>query len=491
MDGLFYHSQDIVSGCLVLLVRYFKKVSDDMEKFIKFIEAYDLIGKARKIHVALSGGADSMALLDLFIQYQNTFGIEVEAIHVHHGLRKASDMEAAHVKAHCEGLGILCRTFHVDVLAAVACGKSVEEAARDLRYEVFDRIIKEEGGRVALAHHLDDQAETVLMNLFRGSSLKGLGGMQPIRGAYIRPLLEVTKEEIMEYCRLKAIAFDVDESNYETKYTRNKMRLQIIPMLTEQIQPKLSEHVCATASLIREDDRYLEDLAVEAYEKAVIYQSIEKIKWQRTDLCNLDSVVLRRVLRQGMARLEGGLRNISKQHTDEMMALVKSGKTGKAMDLPMNRRLRCDYDVVTLDRGNHEEIVKPEPIEIDLTSMTLYETYTYDDFTIRLFPYEKQTEFSKKSCTKWFDYDKIRGNLRIRTRENGDFIRFSPALHKKKIKDYFIDKKVNRSVRDQVPMLVLGHEVIWIVGYRINEAYTVTDATKTIIEVVYSKEERL
>jgi len=462
-----------------------------MEKFIKFIEAYDLIGKARKIHVALSGGADSMALLDLFITHRNTYNIEVDAIHVHHGIRNASDMEATHVKDHCDRLGVPCRTFYVDVLASAACGKSIEEAARDLRYEIFDRIIEEEGGQVALAHHLDDQAETVLMNLFRGSALKGLGGMHPVRGAYIRPLLDVTKEEIMAYCQLKDISFDVDESNYETKYTRNKLRLQIMPMLTEQVQPKLSNHICATASLIREEDRYLEELAVKAYKKAAIYQSANKIKWQRTPLRGLDSVLLRRVLRHGMAQLEGGLRNVSKQHTDEMMALVRSEKTGKAIDLPMNRRLGCDYDVVTLDMHNHEEIVIQQPIEIDWMGMRFNQTYQFGDFSMRLIPYEKEREIYKKSCTKWFDYDKIRGNLRIRTRENGDFIRFSPAFHKKKIKDYFIDQKVNRSIRDQVPMLVSNHEVIWIVGYRINEAYKVTDVTKTIIEVVYSKEERL
>ncbi|MDF1616480.1 tRNA lysidine(34) synthetase TilS [Petrocella sp. FN5] len=462
-----------------------------MEKFIKFIEAYDLIGKARKIYVALSGGADSMALLDLFITYQNTLSLEVEAIHIHHGLRKASDMEAEHVMAHCERLGIPCRTFYVDVMALAACGKSVEEAARDLRYEIFDKIIKEEGGQVALAHHLDDQAETVLMNLFRGSALKGLGGMQPMRDQYIRPLLDVTKEEIMTYCRLKSIPFEVDESNNDTKYTRNKLRLQIMPMLMKEIQPKLVEHICATASLVRDDDRYLEGLAEAAYDKAVIHQSKERIKWQRTVLCELDLVLLRRVMRQGLAYLEGGLRNVSMQHTEEMIALVRSGKTGKAIDLPMNRRLRCDYDVVTLDKDNHEEILKKQSIEVDWRAMRLHETYLYGDFCMRLFPFEKQKEFSKKSCTKWFDYDKIRGNLRIRTRENGDFIRFSPALHKKKIKDYFIDQKVNRSIRNQVPLLVSGNEVIWIVGYRINEAYKVTDATKTIIEVVYSKEERL
>ena len=462
-----------------------------MEKFIKFIEAYDLIGKASKIHVALSGGADSMALLDLFMNLRDAHGIEIDVIHVHHGLRTASDLEAAHVRAHCERFGIHCRIFNVDVMASVACGKSVEEAARDLRYEIFDKIIKDEGGLVALAHHLDDQAETVLMHLFRGSALKGLGGMQPIRGAYIRPLLDVKKEEIMTYCRLKSIPFVMDESNFETKYTRNKLRIQIMPMLTEQIQPKLAEHICATASLIREDDAYLEDLATKAYEKAVLSQSENRIQWQRMVLNELDQVLLRRVLRQGLASLEGGLKNVSKQHTEEMMALVKSEKTGKVIDLPMNRRLKCDYDVITLLRVIQEETLKKQPIEIDLMGMMLYETYQYGDFCIRLFPSEKQEEFSKKSCTKWFDYDKIRGNLRIRTRENGDFIRFSPALHKKKIKDYFIDKKVNRSIRDQIPMLVSDYEVIWIVGYRVNEAYQVTDATKTIIEVVYSKEERL
>jgi tRNA(Ile)-lysidine synthase len=479
----FYHCNDNIKG-------YLKKVSDEMEKFIEFIEAYDLIGTASKIHIALSGGADSMALLDLFITYQKTHPIEIDAVHVHHGLRTASDIEAVHVKAHCERLDIPCRTFYVDVLASAACGKSVEEAARDLRYEIFDQIIKEEGGLVALAHHQDDQVETVLMHLFRGSALKGLGGMQPKRGAYIRPLLNVTQEEIMTYCQQRSISFDVDESNYDTKYSRNKLRLQIIPMLKE-VQPRLSEHICATASLISEDDRYLEELATMAYDRAVIYQSRDKIQWQRTVLCELNPVLLRRVLRQGLAFSEGGLRNVSKYHTEEMMALVVSEKTGKAIDLPMNRRLGCDYDIVTLDRNDHGEILKKQPLEIDLMGMRLYEIYQYGAFCMKIIPNEKQKEFSKKSCTKWFDYDKIRGNLRIRTRENGDFIRFSPDLHKKKIKDYFIDQKVNRSIRDQVPMLVSGHEVIWIVGYRINEAYKVTDATKTIIEVVYSKEERL
>ena len=238
------------------------------DKVLAAIRQYDMLRDCRKVTVALSGGADSVALLHSLKTLQGELGIELSACHVNHNLRgEESDGDEAYVRQLCRELDLTLRVFSVDVSGSAAKHRSTEETARELRYGAFARVSRELGSRVATAHNACDNTETVLLNLLRGTGLKGLCGVPPVRDYLIRPLLLCTRDEIEEYCGENGLRYVTDSTNASTAYTRNKIRLELMPKLLE-INPSLHEGVGRMTSALGEDSRFLEDMAKNALEEA-------------------------------------------------------------------------------------------------------------------------------------------------------------------------------------------------------------------------------
>lgn len=238
------------------------------EKVLAAIRQYDMLNGCRGVTVALSGGADSVALLHSLKMLQNELGIELSACHVNHNLRgEESDGDEAYVRQLCQELEVPLKVFSVDVSGSVAKHQSVEERARELRYQAFDQASEEFGSMVATAHNACDNTETVLLNLLRGTGLKGLCGIPPVRDRLIRPLLLCARDEIEEYCGENGLKYVTDSTNASTAYTRNKIRLGIMPKLLE-INPSLHEGVGRMTFALSEDSRFLEDMARAALEEA-------------------------------------------------------------------------------------------------------------------------------------------------------------------------------------------------------------------------------
>ena len=290
-------------------------------KVLAAIRQYDMLGGCKSVTAAVSGGADSVALLHSLKMLQNELDIELSACHVNHNLRgEESDGDEAYVRSLCKELDVPLKVFSVDVSGSVEKHQSTEERARELRYGAFAEISHELGSKVATAHNACDNTETVLLNLLRGTGLKGLCGIPTVRDYLIRPLILCTRDEIEEYCRDNGLKYVTDSTNASTAYTRNKIRLEIMPKLLE-INPSLHEGVGRMTFALSEDSRFLEDMAKNALEEARTGEGV----YSREKLRLLPDPILHRVI--SLMLREKGTEPTSLRITG-FYEIIKSG-TGK------------------------------------------------------------------------------------------------------------------------------------------------------------------
>ena len=262
------------------------------DKVRKAILDGNMLKKGDNVIVALSGGADSVCLLHVMKQLEEELGFSLSACHINHNLRGAeSDSDSAFAESLCRRLSVPVSVFSVDVLGAQKKHSSVEECARELRYEVFGRLAEEKDAKIATAHNANDNAETVLLNLLRGTGLKGLCGIPAKRDYIIRPLLGVTRAEIEAFCSENALEYVTDKTNFSTDYTRNKIRLEILPKLIE-INPSLLGGIARMTGNLTEDSVFLEQLAAKAKDSA----EITKGRYDCKRLSGNDKCVLHRVI---------------------------------------------------------------------------------------------------------------------------------------------------------------------------------------------------
>lgn len=439
------------------------------------IEQNHMFPKGARIIVGVSGGTDSVALLHLLKGWREEMNWSLTAVHVHHGLRgEAADGDQAFVESLCAAWDIPCRVFRYDAAAeAEKRGMGEEETGRLLRYAAFRKTAGEHG-RIAVAHHMNDQAETLLMRLCRGTGLKGLAGMRPVRGNICRPLLACTRAEIERYCAAEGLSFREDATNQELKYTRNRLRHRVLPLL-EEINPQAAAHIARTAALLAEDEDYLEQQA------AVLYTALERpsagreISLEREGLRRAHPALRRRVLRMALGEFVSA--DISHVQAAALEELLEK-PSGRSRSLLHGIRAENRYDVLTISQGDAET---PEPFCYALPperEIRIPETGTV--VTVRL-GNGKNAEICGGGCTVVFDYDKIlqrfscTDGLACRTRRAGDFIRLKNG--RKKLKDLFIDEKIPRERRECWPLTAIGDEILWAPGLRVSAGYTADGRT--------------
>lgn len=294
------------------------------KKVKKTIEDYQLMQAEEMVLVAVSGGPDSLALLQILMHLHYA----VCVAHVNHGLRKEANFEEKFVREFCEEKHIPCFVKRLDL--AEHKGLSLEEAGRAERYAFFEEVAKQQGcSKIATAHHLNDQVETVLMNLFRGSGLSGLKGMEKKRGNVIHPLLEVTREEIETYCQVQGLTPRRDESNEEAIYTRNKIRLELIPYLEKEINSNVVQNVARMAQIVSEEERFLLDVTDRSYNEIVLEESEFFVTLDVKQFNQLDVVIRKRIILKSIIKVLGNAKDIEKVHVDDMVKLCKNNRGGK------------------------------------------------------------------------------------------------------------------------------------------------------------------
>ena len=473
-------------------------MAEVQKKVEELIRREQLLEMGDRVVLAVSGGADSMCMMEVLAALRDSWKLELLVVHVHHGLRGAeADRDAAFVQDEAGKLGIGCVVERRDVRSVAAeRGLSLEEAGRDVRYEILreyaEKWISQYPAKIAVAHHQEDQAETILHNLFRGSGLKGLGGMSARRGQIIRPLLCLEKKEILEYLAERHIAYCEDSTNQENEYTRNRLRNELIPQIRREINDRAVEHITEAGARLRQADAYFEELAEKIWRECGVTkkcapeedmtdqadgtkpggerrvettdENIYGIK--RSELLRDPLIVRTYVIRHMIALASQSLKDITSDHIDQVAALLEK-ETGKQLNLPYGLTAWTEYDFLWISRQNPSDCVDNQ------SSISLI---------MKKIPYEKEQEIPQNRYTKWFDYDKIKGTLTVRTRQTGDYITLKDG-RRKTVKAYMIDEKIPRDQRDQITLLAEDHHVLWIVGWRISEYYKVTEDTDYVLEV--------
>lgn len=444
------------------------------QKVSRFIRDHQLIQTGDKVLVALSGGADSVVLLDVLISLKEEFHIPLYAAHFHHGIRGAeADRDEDFVRELCEKrqMPLYCEKADVPAIAA-RLGESVELCGRNLRYRFFEKVARQLGGaKIATAHHSSDNAETVLWNLTRGTGIGGLCGIPVRRGNIIRPLLCLSRCEIEDYCRENALEYVEDSTNFSDDYTRNRLRRQVTPVLRE-LNPAMEEHIRSTSWLMREADDYLNKISIEELKsiKTPFGFSCKKL------LC-LEPIILKYALKRV---LEEAGAPVDCRHIAMMIEAMRQngavslGQGYTAACAQGNLRIICETDAQ--DSGGELNVPFTEYIKTNGVRITVH---------------DGKADLSSVACPDLTDSKKINNLLLnhgipcdiitpdtvLRSRRAGDTFTDPRRGVTKTIKKLFNELKIPREERDTIPLVAQGSTVLWISGIGAS-AQAKTDLTR-------------
>lgn len=437
-----------------------------------------------KVIVAFSGGSDSVALLHLFWRVRKEFPWEIKAVHIEHGIRGASSQkDADFAVCWAKKWGIPLEVEHINVPEYVKKnqGISTEEAARKLRYEVLKKKAQIYGSSViALGHHADDQVETILLNILRGSGLAGLRGINLLREeagfSYLRPLLGFTKQEILDYCTYHQLQFVDDETNFQTDYTRNRVRLELLPLL-QSYNPQVKEALLRLGEAAEETEKYLDDELNNA--KIPLLKGPGWLGVELNQINHLHPLLKKRLYRQMVQKLTGyfpdykalmALESLTKEMKGTNYYCLGSGLVASRE----YHRLFLAYDWETLPEPKTLLAIAKEGQLVDPGWKVEINSLTKEKINLGL-----STPYSEI-----IDEDKIKSPLRLRKRKNGDLFYPLGAKGEKKLKDFFIDLKVPKRIRDRIPLLVDAEDrIIWVVGFRISELVKVDENTNRCLQL--------
>jgi len=460
------------------------------ERVREIIERYGMIPRGGRVVVAVSGGLDSVVLLSVLHRLAASLDASLVVAHLDHGLRPESAADAAFVAELCGGLGIPVVTERVDVGALAESHRAgIEEAAREARHAFLDRVAREVSAeRVALGHTADDQAETILFRLARGTGLEGLRGMDPVSERLIRPLLYVSRVDVRSYAEAQGLRWREDSSNVDLRFSRNRIRHRVLPELCT-INPEAAEALERAGRLADEA------LDAVAYLVGYVWPSLEpseksgRVELSRSAFARLPESVQAFVLREAIRRARGTLRGIERAHVLAARRIVASTAPAGALDLPQ-ARLDVSGDRVAI-RG---EVQAPAPraswsVALPLGHSVLSEQRLTVDVCVE--PLARRGEVPETDeWTELADAERIAFPLTLRTRREGD--RFSPLgmSHDVRLKDFLINQRIPRAERERLPLLCDQEKVVWVVGLRLSERAKVTRSTTRVLRmrVVRSEE---
>lgn len=449
------------------------------------IEREKLIQKGDKVLVALSGGPDSVCLLHCLKKLENIYEMTIYAAHLNHMIRgMEAQKDAMYTAKLCDSFGITFFVKSVDVpLYAKEKRLSIEEAARKIRYEMLFEIKEKIGAnKIAVAHNLDDQAETVLMRLMRGTGIHGLKGMDYFReDGLIRPLMDVQKTDILSYCDQQGLSPRLDKTNEETEYTRNRIRLNLIPLIQEQYSPQIKTLVAKMANLLREDDAFLEEEADRIFRRDSVILP-DRVKIQADDIRALHPAIAKRVIRQAVRETADTLEGIESGHIEDVLDLMGSAKTHAMIHLPRGVFVYKRPEGVLFTKKTIEAVSSAYRYPLK-QGESLFIPEMNLKMDSRILSKERCMVLPTGNLTKAFDLDKIRGELVVRNRQDGDRIRPMGMGGTKKLKDLFIDLKIPREKRDSIPILCDDQGILWVVGYKISEDYKIDENTKNVLRI--------
>ena len=462
------------------------------KKVMSYIKDNNLIKSGDKVLVALSGGPDSVCLLNILYNLKAELNIEVGAAHLNHLLRDKDAFEdEEYVKTLCKSWDIPCFVKRVDINKYSKDKKmSSEMAGRDARYNFFDDIVKDEGyTKIATAHNANDQAETILFRLMRGSGIEGLCGIKVRRDKIIRPILCLSRKEVEEYIEINNLKPRIDKTNFEKIYNRNKIRLDMIPYIKENFNEDIIQTLNRMSVLLQKDNEFIENSARSFYEKHCIEQSDYFII--KKEMFDNKEAVVTRVIRYALTNFSKTHYDFEMKHIYEICNLAKNN-SGKAIDLPNKIYAENIYgDIYIKERININNIDVKQEIVVNKNEINGKKIFfNNENIEFSLLKNDSNLDLNQDNLIKYFDFDKINDSISLRKRKNGDKIIPLGMKGSKKIKDLFIDMKVPKEERDCIPLLCFDENISWIVGIRVSEEYKITNKTKNILRVIVERKEK-
>ncbi len=427
----------------------------------------NLIENNEKIVIGFSGGADSALLVYALKKLE----YNVCAVHIHHGIRgKEADRDAAFAKN-------FCQKYHIDFfeekidIPAIAKEKnlSLETCAREERYKILNFFAEKFNAKIAVAHNKNDQAETVFMHLLRGSSLNGLCGMQFKSGKIIRPILNISREDIEKFNIENGIEYITDSTNNINDYTRNKVRLDVLPYIDKSLNADTINALTKCAETLNEYNSFINEVVMQYANKYIA--SADNEVTLKIDA--LPYIIQIELIKECIKKLNGNIVDIEKIHLEDIFSLIDKN-SGKEIHLPNFIKVKKIYDTLLFIKNDvnfsGEYIFQPE-VTYQWKNNLISSSFTKN--------YKKE-----KNC-EFVDFEKIPSDLILRTRRESDYIYPLGSSGKCTLKKYFIDKKIPLNVRNELPLLTKGNEIFLIMGYTVSEKVKITNSTTEFLKLFW------
>lgn len=500
------------------------------EKVINYIRDNELISPGDTIVEGISGGADSVCLFLMLEEYKKEVDFNTVAVHVHHGIRKkTADKDQKFVEKLCASKGVELKSFRKDIpLICKITKESEEECGRRIRYEIFDDVCKlYDNAKIAVAHHMNDQAETVIFRIIRGSGIKGLTGMEAKRDNIIRPLLCLKREEIEQYLDEIGQDYRIDETNSTLEYSRNYIRKKIMPKF-ESMRQNAVEHINALSGEAADINDYMEkkakELLDEASKEADSKYTTKGLtqKYKADVLSQAEPILLKFAVRALITQAGVSIKDVTRSHVDSLCEMITKPKSGE-IHLPKGTTVVKESGIVYIKpkegyNGEIREIVNATPAEpvmpvsalnpentddspVSKAAQVTHQfnfyypitgegTYMLPDgstVTCRMLNEFDMASVPEDTYTKWLDYAKMSDDLCLRTRKSGDYLVINKRGNEGNLKNYMINEKIPKSERDHIPLLAGGSKIYWVLGHRISEDVKVTEETSRVVEFVYKR----
>jgi tRNA(Ile)-lysidine synthase len=450
------------------------------EKFEKNLE-HNVLREGDEVLLAVSGGLDSTVMLELFRCFQDRWQLNIQVVHVHHGIRGAeADRDAEFVRNLAKEIGVTFVLKKGDAQrVAQQRPTSLETAARTLRYAAFSEALDEtKYSKLATAHTRDDQAETVLDRILRGTGIRGLGGMRRRRGPYIRPVLDCTRLELEKYARQNSVRFRGDTSNEDLRFKRNRIRHELVPYLKERYNPSLIKALNRLSIASQEAELFIDDYARNAFKSLVFLDKKNEIILDLHRFINYFEIVKKYIIIHASETLGVDRNCLTFEKLQRIIALADSPKIGSRVLINEECELFIDHDGIVIRKGkkSHQAAV------LDLHQQ---HTTCFDDYRIRwsIMTRPDTVRFDKNPNIEFVDLDVVGPNPRLRSPSAGD--RFVPLnfVGRKKVADYFSDQKVPHRLRGITPILESSKGIVWVCGFCIDDRFKITGRTKRMLKL--------
>ena len=460
------------------------------------IKRFSMLSAGDHVLVAVSGGPDSVALLRILTILAPEYGLRLTIAHLNHGLRgDEADSDETFVRRQAEEMGLPFISRQVDIRALQkGSGRSLEEIGRRERYRFLEEALHSCGAdKIATGHHRDDQAETVLLNLIRGSGLEGLKGIPPLRDRrIIRPLLFVSKNDIHEFLLQKGFPFILDSSNEMPCFLRNKIRQQLLPELVSHFNPRMAIGLSRTAEVIRRDDDYLQSVVRGILRKWEVAVSLSEVHLPLAEFMDLHGALRARIIKYLLESYAPLGAAIGYQHVESVLNLCHSDRHGRvSLDLPGGISVEKRTEILLIqkaptgfrrqsgrkDRGKKAGYSYPIEIPGVIHLSGIGRSIHFD------FVNKPDFESIKQSPDiAYLDYERMCPPLQLRNCQPGDRIEPLGMTGKKKLHDYFIDRKIPLPLRAEIPLIVDALSVVWIAGQTVSERVKIDGETKKVLK---------